>query len=163
MIYRNGIKEYSLSFLIFGGCMGIFFGIVSRSIPIGLLCGLFSGLLFALLMWAITKLLEIKFNKKRKEIAKKREIICDGGATIQGSGGWMYLSKQGLEFYPHKINISTEPILIPITNILGADVQKNKLVIATSGNRNIIAVVAHAKEWKMHIDECVASYAEYGY
>ncbi|MGM9637481.1 MAG: hypothetical protein ACI3YK_05805 [Eubacteriales bacterium] len=127
MVYKNGLKEYSLTTILFGVPMGILFGLSKLSFIVGVISGVFSGLLFTFLMFVFIKIQEKKFDKKRIEIAKERRIICDGGATINGNGGWMFLTEIGIEFYPHKINVSTEEIKIPTSMIEAVKTQKIKL------------------------------------
>jgi len=46
MVYKNGIREYTLSTLLFGVPMGLFFGLINRSALIGAVSGIFSGCFF---------------------------------------------------------------------------------------------------------------------
>ena len=117
MTYKNGIKEYMLTGVIFGVPMGILFGLMHLSLLLGVITGFLCGFLFALLIFLFVKYQEKKFDKKRAEIAKERKIFCDGAATINGNGGWLFFTEKGLEFYPHKINTSTKEIVIPINTI----------------------------------------------
>ena len=94
---------------------------------------------------------ENKFDKKRTEIARERKIICDGGATINGNGGWMFFTENGIEFYPHKINISTKEIVIPMNTIESVKTNKNQILVHANG-KTIAIVVSHNKEWKKQIE-----------
>ena len=154
MVYKNGLKEYSLITVLFGVPMGILFGLSKLSFIVGVVSGVLSGLLFTLLMFLFIKVQEKKFDKKRIEIAKERRIFCDGGATINGNGGWMFLTENGIEFYPHKINISTEVIKIPTNMIEAVKTNKNQIVV-TSNGKNIAIVVSHNKEWKKQIEKTI--------
>ena len=155
MTYKNGIKEYALTGVMFGGPMGILFGLMHLSLILGIITGFLSGFLFTLLIFLFIKYQEKKFDKKRTEIAKERKIICDGGATINGNGGWMFFTEYGIEFYPHKINISTEEIVIPINTIDSVKTNKNKILVSTNG-KTIAIVVSHNKEWKKQIEDALA-------
>lgn len=159
MVYKNGLKEYSLTTILFGVPMGIFFGLSKLSFILGVISGVFSGLLFTLLIFIFIKIQEKKFDKKRIEIAKERRIICDGGATINGNGGWMFLTEIGIEFYPHKINISTEEIKIPTSMIEAVKTQKNQIVVTANG-KTIAIVVSHNKEWKKQIEATIVNYSQ---
>ena len=106
------------------------------------------------------KIQEKKFDKKREEIAKERKIICDGGATIQGNGGWMFLTENGIEFYPHKINFSTKEIKIPMNMITGVKTHKNQIVLSTVDQSTVSIVVSHNKEWKQQIETTLNSSAK---
>ena len=154
MVYKNGLKEYSLTTVLFGVPMGILFGLSQLSFIVGVVSGVLSGLLFTLLMFVFIKIQEKKFDKKRIEIAKERRIICDGGATINGNGGWMFLTENGIEFYPHKINISTKEIVIPTNTIESVKTNKNQILVSANG-KTIAIVVSHNKEWKKQIEDAL--------
>ena len=155
MTYKNGIKEYSLTALCFGVPMGILFGLRYLSFTVGAITGVLSGLLFALAIFIFVKIQEKKFDKKRAEIAKERKIICDGGATINGNGGWMFFTENGIEFYPHKINFSTKEIKIPMNMIGAVKAQKNQLVVSVVNKSAVSIVVSHNKEWKKQIEKMI--------
>ena len=151
MIYKNGIKEYLLITVLFGVPTGIIYGLFKFNLLAGVVYGVLSGLLFTLLMFVFIKIQEKKFNQKRIEIAEERKIICDGGATVNGNGGWMFLTEKGIEFYPHKINFSTEEIIIPTNMIEAVKTHKNQIVVSTANKSTVAIVVSHNKEWKKQI------------
>lgn len=154
MIYRNGIKEYGLMGVLFGIPMGAMFGLKYLSLLIGIISGVLCGFLFAFLMFLFVKYQEKKFDKKREQIAKERKIICDGGATVNGNGGWMFFTEQGLEFYPHKINLSTKEIMIPMQSIESVKTYRNQILVSAN-NQVVGIVVSHNKEWKKQIDDAI--------
>lgn len=156
MIYRNGIKEYSLIALLFGIPMGLLFGLLNLNLIVGIISGVLSGFLFTFLMFLFVKFQEKKFDKKRLEIAKERKIMCDGGATIQGTGGWTFFTEKGIEFYPHKINFSQEELIIPTNMIELVGTNKNQIIINTTENLTFEIVVSHNKEWKKQIEDVLA-------
>ena len=156
MTYKNGIKEYTLTGVLFGVPMGILFGLMHLSLLLGVIAGFLCGFLFAFLIFLFVKYQEKAFDKKRTEIAKERKIICDGAATINGNGGWMIFTEYGIEFYPHKINISTEEIIIPINTIESVKTNKNQILVRANG-KTIAIVVSHNKDWKKQIEGVLAS------
>ena len=107
MTYKNGIREYLLLAVCYGVPMGIIFGLWQKSVLVGIISGAMCGILYGVIMFLFVKSQEKKFDKMREQIASERKIICDGGATLHGNGGWLFLTEEGLEFYPHKINFST--------------------------------------------------------
>ena len=147
MIYKNGIKEYTMTSLLFGCPMGFLFGIMHQNALLGVISGVSCGCLFTLFVFLFIKIQEKKYDKKRFEIAKERKVICDGGATFQGNGGWMFFTEYGLEFYPHKLNNSKKDLMIPINAIKSVKTNKNQLVVDTMENSTISFVVSHNKEW----------------
>ncbi len=154
MTYKNGKKEYILMGVLFGVPMGAFFGIMYLDVVLGIICGVLSGFLYALLIFLFVKFQEKKYDKKRIEIANMRRIICDGGATVNGNGGWMFLTECGIEFYPHKINFSTNNIMIPLNIIVSVQTKRNQLVINTT-DYTVSIVVTHNNEWKKHIEDAL--------
>ena len=154
MTYKNGFKEYALAGLIFGIPMGLLFGLRYQNLLVGLISGALCGVLFALLIFLFVKFQEKKFDKKREEIASERKIICDGGATLNGNGGWLFFTESGIEFYPHKFNFSTKELLIPASSIESVKTSGNQLVIC-SGGKEIQIIVSHNKEWKRQIEDAL--------
>lgn len=155
MTYKNGIKEFTMTTLLFGGPMGLLFALIHQSILLGVISGVFCGCIFTLLMFLFGKIQENQYEKRRFEIAKERKIICDGAANVQGNGGWMFFTEYGLEFYPHKINISQKELMIPINAIKSVRTNKNQLIVDTIENLTIAIVVSHNKEWVEHIKQSI--------
>ena len=151
MIYRNGAREYLRCMLLFGGIMGVFFGLMYLSVFMGVIGGVFSGALFTLFIFLFTKFMERKYDKKRIEIAKERKIICDGGATIAGNGGWLFFTEKALEFYPHKINVNTSEFFIDLNDIRKVGAKGNKIIIETIENGKVPVVVSSAEKWRKTI------------
>ena len=156
MTYKNGIKEYALAGVMFGVPMGFLFGFMHRSLLFGIIAGFFCGFLFTLLIFLFMKYQEKKFDKKRTEIARERKIICDGVATINGNGGWMFFTENGIEFYPHKINISTKEIVIPMNTIESVKTNKNQILVQANG-KTIAILVSHNNEWKKQIEDALSA------
>lgn len=147
MIFKNGFKEYALSGGIFGVFMGIYFGIIYRSIITGVITGALCGVLFGLFIFLFCRHQEKKFDIKRDEISKERKIFCDGGATLNGVGGWLFFTTQGLEFYPHKINFTQKVVIIPFCEVKLLSSATNCITIKNSNNDVFIYRVSHRKEW----------------
>ena len=162
MIYKNGIQEYTLIGVIFGGLMGIFLGLSHQSLWYGILGGLASGVLFALLMLLFIKAMEKKFDAKREEIAKERHIHCDGAATVAGNGGWMFLTENELEFYPHKINCSRRELHLPLSSLRSVSVRGNTLQIAISDGTTCSVVVSQSKDWERQLNAVIAALPQKG-
>lgn len=155
MIYKNGVKEYTLTTFLFGIPMGILFGIMTWDVLNGVIFGVLGGLLFTLLMYSFIKFQEKKYDKMRLEIARERKIICDGAATIQGNGGWMFFTEKGLEFYPHKLNVSRDSMMIPISEIKSVSTNKNQIIVDSTSDSKLIIVVSHNEEWMKQIQSYI--------
>lgn len=156
MTYKNEIKGYFVLGAMYGLPMGIFLGLINRSVVSGILVAIFGGLLFGFLMFLFNKPMEKKFSKMRAELEKEKTIICDGTANIVKTVGWMFLTETELLFYPHKMNVSSQEITIPLSDIQSVTVQKGRLFITTGAQTPIMAVVCRADAWKMHIEAAIA-------
>ena len=147
MIFKNGFKDYALIGGIFGLSMGIYFAITYESIITGIITGALCGVLFGFCMMLFVRSQEKKFDIKRKEISRERRIFCDGGATLNGNGGWLFFTTQGLEFYPHKLNFSSKEVFIPFQAIKIKSSSLNNIVIENGDGNAYIFRVSHRKEW----------------
>ena len=150
MIYRNGWKEFLITVISFGVPMSLLF-IIRYGLALGLIGGVAAGLLFGGVMTLLTRGTEKKFAKMRTEIAADRRIICDGGATWQGLGGWLFLTEAGLEFYPHKFNHGKQDFAIPTEDLTAVSVKRNMVTVTLQTGSSVSVVVSHAKEWAEQI------------
>ena len=156
MTYKNETKGYFVLGAMYGLPMGIFLGLINRSVVSGILVAIFGGLLFGLLMFLFNRPAEKKFAQMRAEMEKEKTIICDGTANILKTPGWIFLSETELLFCPQKMNASNQKITIPLSDIKEVSVQKGRLFIATGAQTPIMAVVCRADSWKMHIESAIA-------
>ncbi len=159
MVYKNTIKDYVLSATVFGVPMGLLFGVMYFSIILGVICGIACVLFFGLFVFFFSKAMERKFGRLREKISAERHITCDGAATLNGNGGWMYFTEYGLEFYPHKINLNTNSVALPTASIKATAVEKNRLTVVTDIYGTFIFIVVKPKEWQKHIDAAIPNAA----
>ena len=96
-------------------------------------------------------------RKCARNCQSREKIICDGAATIQGTGGWMFFTEQGLEFYPYRFNTSTEEMFIPTDMITDVKTRKNQLVVTTENGLTFAIVIARVKAWKKQIDTALTA------
>jgi hypothetical protein len=137
--------------------MGIIFGLWQKSVLVGIISGAMCGILYGVIMFLFVKSQEQKFDKMREQIASERKIICDGGATLHGNGGWLFLTEYGLEFYPHKVNFSRQEMRISLKSINAASVLGKSILISVKEYTNAITIiVTHNKEWQKQITDAVA-------
>ncbi len=152
MIFKNSFKNFFLAGAIYGVAMGCVFGLIYLSPAVGIISGIAAGFLFGGLIYLFNIFAERKFNKKREEISAKRRIICDGAATLNGNGGWLYLTELGLEFYPHKLNLNTSEMIFPTDLIQSVETKKpNTLVVSTKMNLKYKFVVVSKEQWAEQI------------
>ena len=155
MTYKNGIKEYLTVAAIYGSLMGIFLGLVNQSLIVGVFATVLCGFFFSFLIFLFSKPMEKKFFKMRTELEREQTVICDGAATIQGNGGWLFLLEDAILFCPHKINFSTKKMRILLSAIESVKAQKNQIVITTFKQTKITAVVCQNKEWQKQIETAI--------
>lgn len=156
MIYKNGIKEFVFMCcsggLIYGAFMGLFVGVIK-----GIIAGILFGVIFTVSEAILSEHIEKKSEHLRAEISKVREIICEGPANhkkgVNAIGGWLFLSKDAIEFYPHKMNIGGENIPILLDDISNVETKFNRLTIHTKANKTFTFVVNKANLWKQSITE----------
>ena len=164
MIYKNGIKQYSIIFcvsgLLFGLFMGLFNGLKYNSLITGIIAGVISGVvfgsLFTLAIALFSRHMEKKYEHMRVEILKDRKIICEGPANhkinANAIGGWLFLTEVTVEFYPHKFNFGGQSIHIPSNDIIGVKTKLNQLIIQAK-SENYIFVVNKSKLWEKSLKE----------
>ena len=111
---------------------------------------------FILVTLLLSKNHEKKFIPLRNELAKVRTIICEGPTNyLKGiifSGGWLFLSKDALEFYPIKNNpnSTSKAFYIPLDDITNVNVFFSYLLIQTKMKKYIFTV-NHSYRWKKEI------------
>lgn len=157
MIYKNGIKEWALMCCGCGLVYGVFMGVFWGNITMGIIAGILFGVLFTVCMAIFSKHLEKKSEHLRAEISNVRKIICEGPANhkngVNAIGGWLFLSEDAIEFYPHKMNIGGQNIPILIDDISNVETKSNQLIVHTKTNGTFTFVVNKAKLWKQSITE----------
>ena len=156
MTYKNETKGYFVLGAMYGLPMGIFLGLINRSVVSGILVAIFGGLLFGFLMFLFNRPAEKKFFQMRAELEKEKTIICDGTANILKTPGWIFLTETELLFYPRKMNASSQKIAFPLSDIKKVTVQNGRLFITTDAETPIMAVVCRPDAWKMHIEAAIA-------
>lgn len=67
----------------------------------------------------------------------------------------MFFTEYGLEFYPHKINISRKNLMMPINSIISVKTNKKQLIVETIENLTFAIVVSHNKEWVEQIKQYI--------
>ncbi len=157
MIYKNGIKEWALMCCGCGLVYGVLMGLFSGNITTGIISGILFGVFLTVFMAIFSKHLEKKSEHLRAEISKVRKIICEGPANhkkgVNAIGGWLFLSEDAIEFYPHKMNIGGQNIPILIDDISNVETKLNRIKIHTKTNETFTFVVTKAKLWKQSITE----------
>lgn len=130
-------------------------GLFLRNITAGIIGGVLFGVLFTACIAIFSNHIEKKSEHLRDEISKVRKIICEGPANHKKGGnaigGWLFVSEDAIEFYPHKMNIGGQNIPILLDDISDVETKFNQLKIHTKTNETFIFVVNKANLWKQSI------------
>lgn len=157
MILKNGIKVYSITFCSSSLLFGLYVGTFQSDVRMGIFAGLLFGVLFTACMVLFSKHLEKKSEHLRIEISKSKKIVCEGPANhkkgTNAIGGWLFLSENTLEFYPHKINIGGQNLSVSIDNIVKVETKFNRLKILTKSGDAFTFVVNKTNLWNRLITE----------
>lgn len=159
MVYRNGWREFLITAISFGLPMSLLF-VIRFGLPLGLAAGALAGVLFSGIMMMLTRGVERSFSRMRSEISTDRAVICDGGATWQGLGGWLFLTEQGLEFYPHKFNHGGQSFSVPTEELVSVSLSRNIVTVALRDGGEVSMVVSHAKAWAKEIQAVIPMHSE---
>ncbi len=149
IIVKNNNGRLWLASLLGGLFFGIFMCIAIGTV--GLLCGLLFAVLFGLGMQIATNCLanSKKWAIKRAEISGTKTIIVEGAATLDGNGGWLFITDKGAEFYAHKLNFDTRNLIFTNDQISSICKEGSKLVIVAN-NTKYKFVVNYPETWLQH-------------
>ncbi|MBE6639183.1 MAG: hypothetical protein E7616_06985 [Ruminococcaceae bacterium] len=156
MVYRSGFSRYALMGVVSGMVYGILMGLFNQSLIEGILMGILFAILFPLCMFAVSLFTGRKYAKKRAAIQAERAVFCDGEATHNGNGGWLFLTAAGLEFYPHSFNLNRSEYTLALTDIRGAIVKSNHMVVFICYGANVEFTVAKPKAWAGQVNDAIA-------
>lgn len=153
MVYKNGFKDYLITGIVFT----ILYTILTSytGLKTAIISALPAGSLFTIAITIFSIFMEKKSEHLRNEISKVRNIICEGPANYKNGlaiGGWLFLSEDALEFYPHKVNLGGSCVAILIDDIVNVDT-KGKQLIIQSKNELFKFVVNKSKLWKNSINQ----------
>ena len=123
MVYDNDFKNFLLAGVIFAFPMGILYSAMMQNIIFGILLGTFAGCMFAFLLWIVLKKVQKSSAKLRQKINPVYKIICEGPATWNGNGGWLFVTEATVEFYPHKVNFDRGAFAYWLSDIARVDVR----------------------------------------
>ena len=130
--------------------MGTGVGAVSALVLLGLPFGVLFGVLFALVMLGTVKKLERQWAPKRAEVAARTTVIAEGAANLNGSGGWLFVTTDGIEYYTHRVNFNQYNMQIAKSDIQLVFAEGQKLVVMGNGVRYDF-VVNYIDRWLMYI------------
>ena len=127
---------------------GLIFGVIMMIVlgPIGILSGLLFGVLFGLGMQIATGSLEKKWASKRAEVSASKTILVEGGANLDGNGGWLFVTEEGVEYYTHKMNFDQRTLIFSHTEVQSIHKEGGKLVIVAN-NIKYVFVVNYVDRW----------------
>ena len=148
-------KTWITAGLAFGVPMAIMFGLIG-GLSVGLTGGFVSGALFGLMIAGFTAVLSLKMAGSLP-LRSGEELFKEGPASLfvnmESVGGWLTLTDQRLQFTPHKINVQTAPMELPLHQIASAatvataGIVPNGLKIDTATGETFRFVVNGRAEW----------------
>ena len=126
--------------LIFGLFMMIALG------PLGLISGPIFGILMGVSMEVVMFSLTKKWAPKRAEISATKTIIAEGGANLDGNGGWLFITDQSVEYYTHKMNFDHRTLIFSRDDIQSIHKEGSKLAVIAN-NVKYVFVVNYVDQW----------------
>ena len=131
---------------------GLEFGVVMMLIigPPGILSGILFGVLFGLAMQIMTGSLEKKWAAKRAEVSATKTIIVEGGANLDGNGGWLFVTAESVEFYTHRVNIDHKTLIFCGDEVQSIHKEGMRLAVVAN-NTKYVFVVDNVDRWLKHI------------
>ena len=103
--------------------------------------------MFGGLMAIFSEIVASKMKNKRFEIASRKRIVCEGPATINAVGGWLFACSDTMEFYPHGVNTVSKIMVLPRNEIINIETNGSKLILATASARYVFTV-NKSEMWK---------------
>ena len=131
---------------------GLVFGVVMMLAigPLGILSGILFGVLFGLAMQIMTGSLEKKWATKRAEVSATKTIIVEGGANLDGNGGWLFVTAEGVEYYTHKMNFDHRTLIFSNAEVQSIHKEGTKLAVVAN-NIKYVFVVNYVDRWLQKI------------
>lgn len=148
VIKPNFIKLWLISIVSFGLILALPSVIIE--FYLGIICGLVCGVLFAGLMHIAMIILQRKFSILSSEISETKTIIVEGGATLDGVGGWLFITNEGVEFHNHKINFGKKSFAVTHANIQSIEKDGRCLVIISNNTKRKL-IVENVNAWLAQI------------
>ncbi len=101
-------------------------------------------------IYVINGIKEKKYDHIRITGATTGRALCEGWASVNGNGGWMFLTENSFEMYLYPIRVSRQSIIIDFANIKKTTSKGNTLIIDTYDGVYRFKV-KKIKEWKKYI------------
>lgn len=131
---------------------GVFMSVVTvamiggAGVAIGLGSGVLFGVLFGGAMTIATSAISKKFDDKRVQISKRNRIVVEGAATMNGAGGWLFITDAGVEFYTHKLNWDHKSLTFSHNDVQSITKQ-GKLLVTVANQTQYKFVVHNVDMW----------------
>lgn len=167
---KGRFQSTLLAFLAFGLVMGIYTAFVSRSLATGIVLGIISGAVFALLMLLLTVVFK-RFRafglKDIKGWAPDEVEIRSGLANMMrhglGEGGMLFLTNKRLRFCSHRAGVEVADHSFPLATIASVapcrtlGLVPNGLLVQMSDGRSAQFVVDDRTAWHKAVTDQIAS------
>ena len=118
---KDNIKKILFAGIPFGITMGLFYGIISKNLYLGILTAVFLGAFFGFFIWLFVFIQSKKLKKSSLELTGGKGIIMEGEANHfkgkESVGGWICLTDNEIIFKSHNFNIQKHQTIIPLNQI----------------------------------------------
>ena len=167
---KGRFQSTLLAFLVFALVMGAYTTFVSKSIAIGIVLGLISGAVFALLMLLLTVVFK-RFRmfglKDIKGWAPDEVEVRSGLANMMrhglGEGGMLFLTNKRLRFCSHRAGVEVADHSFPLATIASVascrtlGLVPNGLLVQMSDGRSARFVVDDRTGWHKAVRDQMAA------
>lgn len=127
-------------FSMLGGIIYALPVIIIINFIVGMSVGLVFVTVFGGLMHLALVFLEKKFAKTSLLISKTKTIVIEGGASVDGSGGWLFITNEGVEYYTHRLNFDNKSFTLKHNEIQAIKKDGKKLVIISNNVKRTLKV-----------------------
>ncbi len=152
-------SRFVLIGVLFGVPMALVF-IFMFGTSVGLIAGIFCGVLFGGAMYFVSGGIDRKFAETTQAIAAQRKIIVYGPATESGNGGMLYVTEEAVEFYPHAVNIKTAANVISKKDVIMVKAEGNGKLIVQNAQKRFCFVVNSATVWESECAKWLSAEAD---
>lgn len=141
-----GVWSVILSFVLFGGVMGLCYGVITSSLATGLASGVLSGALFAGVMALFTVRMSGRMARDVPADALYAGPANHRVGRAQTDGGYLVLTPAALLFWAHGINLHPNSRLeIPLRSVTGCHASVRWLVVQTTSGQERFVVNQKAR------------------
>ena len=131
MVCKNGLVHYILTGLFSGLVTGVICSLVEHyTLTHSVLLGALAGIAIPAVLWGCEAYDRHCAKGLRAEVKRTKNVICEGWAQVDETDGWLFLTDEGLEFYPY--SGGSGYFMLPLSEASGCEVHFSVLKIPAS-------------------------------